>query len=245
MRQSRTKKPAARKSAARKPAVKKSAGKKTGSSVFGGVIREDSKQQWWLSKGITPIGLVLWPSLFATKLSYSGRVKQNKGKQTDETDREYSLTLLFRKSDPRLKSMETKIMELLKKAAPKKRAVWSKSPVKDGDDKFRENKDQNSDYQGTKYIIVTRPGDLEPPEILNEKNEPMLNKAEFYAGCYAQASIDFKVYNNEFGMGVTAYWSGTKKVADGDAIGFSRSDAVQSAFSQESASVGKDGKVKY
>lgn len=256
-----------KKNAAKKPAAKKQSTprqtKSSGNDEYRGQISQDEKNNHWLNGGIFPVGRVLWPSLFSTRLSYNGKDKESKGKPTTNEDREFAVTLVFKKSDPRLKSMEKKIAELAAAGLGRtgKNAVFN-SPIKDGDEVYKSKVDKYEDekgikyksgadpiidiYKNSKFCVLKRPAHLSPIVVLDEYGEEMLSKEHFYPGCYAVAQADFKCYTT-FGGGITAYWKGIKKVAEGEKIGFDQTKRVKGDFDSAAANVSVDenGNVVY
>ena len=132
---------------------------KTNPSDYQGQISQDDKGKYWLKGGITPVGRVMWPAVFNSTLTFDGRQKSKSGQTTDENDKQFQCTLLFKKTDPKLKSMEKKIAELAKLGLglTGKNPTFH-SPIKDGNEKF------NDDY----FIIEW---DEEAPEEEEEEDD--------------------------------------------------------------------------
>jgi hypothetical protein len=213
---------------------------------YRGTINQDDKGTYWLKGGITPVGRVFFPSVFQSKLTFDGNKKQQSGKQTDEKDREWSCILIFKKTDPKLKSMEKKIQELAQLGLGLKKGEKFGSPIKDGNDMYNKDPGKYGEYKNTRYINLKRPAHLDPPIVLDEDGETMMSASDFYAGCYATAQVAFKPYDT-FGGGITCYWSGIKKVADGEKLGYNMEGAVKNEFDKQDSgvSVDKNGNVTY
>jgi hypothetical protein len=56
------------------------------------------------------------------------------------------------------------------------------------------------------------------PGVVDSQVQPILNEAEFYAGCYAIASVNASTYDQKGNRGVSFYLQNIQKVRDGDAL---------------------------
>lgn len=103
-----------------------------------------------------------------------------------------------------------------------------KKPLRDGD----AERPENEEYAGHYFINAssqTRPG------ILNENGEEMLNKEDFYSGCYGLVSLNFYPFNSNGSKGIAAGLNNIKKTDDGEKLGSGRSSA-QEDFEEEDLS---------
>lgn len=125
---------------------------------------------------VTPLGRINWPALFDPN---------KKGKRT--------LDLLIPKSDPALPAFIKRAKELQAQAAGSEKlgekAIYG---LLDGDKMEDANgnlkKDSRPEYAG---CIVVRPKTKNPVQILDDKNQVVVDPAEVYAGRWARVSIDF------------------------------------------------------
>jgi Protein of unknown function (DUF2815) len=126
----------------------------------------------------------------------------------------WSVTMNFKK---------TQDISSLKKAAEavcidkwgQDRAKWPKnlrSPFRDGD---KEKADKEG-YQGCWFVKAQHK--KSPPGLVGPNKQPILNEADFYAGCYARAEILAYAYDNEFGAGIGFSLQNVQKVRDGEPL---------------------------
>lgn len=57
------------------------------------------------------------------------------------------------------------------------------------------------------------------PSVVDQNVQPILEKSEFYAGCYARASVSVYAYNKGGNAGVNFSLVNIQKVKDGDPLG--------------------------
>jgi len=79
-------------------------------------------------------------------------------------------------------------------------------------------------YNGDGIVFFTMASTKRRPGIVNKNGEPITidNQDEFYAGCYARATVIPFAYNNKFGKGVSIGLGNLQKLADGESFsGFS------------------------
>lgn len=67
------------------------------------------------------------------------------------------------------------------------------------------------------------------PIVLDEQNQPVLNRADFYSGCYGRASINFFAFSVSGNKGVGVGLLACKKVKDGEALGGSYTETEAAA----------------
>jgi hypothetical protein len=57
------------------------------------------------------------------------------------------------------------------------------------------------------------------PGVVDQNVQPILDASDFYAGCYAVASVNAGAYDKVGNKGVSLYLNNIQKVADGDPLG--------------------------
>lgn len=146
-----------------------------------------------ISKVTTPVFRVSFPNVFEPQ-SFDGG------------DPKYGLTMLFG-SDADL----SELREAAKRAAREK---WGdkipsglRSPFRDGSEK-----PDLDGYQGTTFVRVTcktRPG------LVDQACKPIIDASEFYAGCYAIATVQAYAYDTKGNRGVAFGLLNIQKQKDG------------------------------
>lgn len=128
----------------------------------------------------------------------------------------YSVCLLIPKKD---KDTLKKINDAIKQAEIVGKDKLSKNgkivanyrkPLRDGD----EERD-TPEHEGCFFINVSskrRPG------IVDKDLNAILDKEEFYSGCYGRASINFFAYNSNGSRGITAGLNNVQKLSDGEPL---------------------------
>lgn len=118
----------------------------------------------------------------------------------------YNLVMLFPKS-----ADLSKLKEIAKAAAVEK---WGnkfpenlKIPFRDGNEKT---------YEGYKDTIFCSAQSVNRPGLINETKETIINHEEFYAGCYAIATITAYAYDRVGNRGVAFGLQNVMKVKDGE-----------------------------
>lgn len=129
----------------------------------------------------------------------------------------YSVCLLIPKEDKAtLQKIENAVkaaIELGKsKLADKNGRVPSsiKLPLRDGDD----DRSDDPAFAGCYFINANS---LRKPSIVDKDLNPIMDKDEFYSGCYGRASINFYAYNIQ-SKGIAAGLNNLQKLADGEML---------------------------
>lgn len=137
---------------------------------------------------------------------------------------QYRCTVLIPKSD---KSTLNKVVAAIKQAMQdglatkfggKMPAKWH-NPLQDGDEKA----DTNPEYAGHYYLNAKndrRPG------VVDSSLNPIIDKDEFYSGCYGRASVSFFAFNNN-SKGVGVSLGNLMKTKDGDPLGVAAATAAE------------------
>lgn len=145
---------------------------------------------------ITPVFRVSFPAVFTPKAPMQG------GEPV------YSVQMLFPKSmKAELKAMQ----DLYKKVAADK---WPqglpknfRSPFNDGDSKELES------HKGHFYVNCKSKFQ---PGLVDQKRQDIIDENDFYAGCFARASISAYAYDKNGNRGVAFSLQNIQKVKDGE-----------------------------
>lgn len=129
----------------------------------------------------------------------------------------YSTAVLIPKSDKKTidaieKAIDAAIEEGIAKFGgkkPNKAAI--KLPLRDGD---IERDDEA--YKGHYFINANS---TNPPQIVDQRVQPILDRSQVYSGCYARVSINFYAFNSNGNKGVAAGIENIQFVRDGDPLG--------------------------
>lgn len=127
----------------------------------------------------------------------------------------YSVSLIIPKSD---KKTIAKIKKAIKKAYDEGKATFGgkapknwNNPLRDGD----EHRQDNHEYENSMFVTANS---LRKPGIVDADLEPIMDRDEFYSGCYGRASINFYAFNVSGNKGVAAGLSNLQKLEDGESL---------------------------
>ena len=87
-----------------------------------------------------------------------------------------------------------------------------KLPLRDGD---IERPDDEA-YKNSYFINCNS---KDQPQIVDRKVQPILDRNEFYSGCYGRASISIYAYNVNGNRGIAASVNSVQKTRDGESLG--------------------------
>lgn len=129
----------------------------------------------------------------------------------------FSTAVLIPKSDKKTidaieKAIDSAIEEGIAKFGgkkPNKAAI--KLPLRDGD---IERDDEA--YKGHYFINANS---TNPPQIVDQRVQPILERSQVYSGCYARVSINFYAFNSNGNKGVAAGLGNIQFVRDGEPLG--------------------------
>ena len=150
------------------------------------------------TKVTTPKFRVSFPQVFEAKSFKGGALK-------------YSVVALFPKSAD-LTELQKIVMEALneKWPDPSKRPANLKNPFRDGD---AEKPDMDG-YAGHVFVTLSS---QDRPGVVDQNVQPIMSEEDFYAGCYAIATVTAYPYDN-VNKGVALGLQNIKKVEEGDAF---------------------------
>ena len=121
----------------------------------------------------------------------------------------YSTAVLIPKTDKKtIDAIEEGIAKFGGKK-PNKAAI--KLPLRDGD---IERDDEA--YKGHYFINANS---TTPPQIVDQRVQPILERSQVYSGCYARVSINFYAFNSNGNKGVAAGLGNIQFVHDGEPLG--------------------------
>lgn len=86
-----------------------------------------------------------------------------------------------------------------------------KTPLRDGD----EDRPDDPAFENAYFINANS---LRKPAIVDRALDPILDKEEFYSGCYGRASINFYAFNQSGNKGIACGLNNLQKLADGEML---------------------------
>ncbi len=111
-------------------------------------------------------------------------------------------------------SVEGKV--LTKRVNGKEVPVPFRLPFKDQGDKEKDGVLPEPLEKGAAFLSLKS---RNKPGVVDQNVQAILDESEFYAGCYAQASVNPKGYDNAGNRGVSIYLNNIQKVREGEALG--------------------------
>ncbi len=134
----------------------------------------------------------------------------------------YSVSIIIPKEDKKTLDKIDKAIELaLENGKAKfggKIPKGLKLPLRDGD----EERDDEV-YAGSMFLSAN--SNIKPG-IVDENLDPIMDKNEFYSGCYGRASINFYAFNVGGNKGIACGLNNLQKLEDGERVGGSISSAA-------------------
>ena len=129
----------------------------------------------------------------------------------------YSVCIVIPKSDTKTIEKINKAIEAAKqvgkaKLADKNGRIPStvKTPLRDGDE-------ERSDDPVFENCYFINANSTRKPTIVNKDLEPIMERDEFYSGCYGRAAITFFAFNVQ-SKGIAAGLSNLQKLEDGEML---------------------------
>lgn len=129
----------------------------------------------------------------------------------------YSVCILIPKTDTKTLDKIAKAIEAAKiagkaKIADKNGKIPStlKIPLRDGDD-------ERSDDTAFEGMMFLNASSTRKPSVVDKDLNPIMDKDEFYSGCYGRASINFYAFNVQ-SRGIAAGLNNLQKLADGEML---------------------------
>ncbi|AGM14090.1 hypothetical protein P2559Y_0027 [Croceibacter phage P2559Y] len=136
----------------------------------------------------------------------------------------YSVSILIPKTD---KATIAKVEKAIEAAKQEGKGKWNgkipavlKLPLRDGD---AERPDDEA-YEGCMFLNANS---VRKPAIVDADLEPIMDKDEFYSGCYGRAAINFYGYSASGNKGVAVGLNNLQKLEDGDRLSGGGSTAAE------------------
>lgn len=127
----------------------------------------------------------------------------------------YSICILIPKDDAATLAKIKKAIEAAKQAGKAKIADKNgripgniKTPLRDGD----EERSDDPNFEGCYFINASS---LRKPGLVDRELNPIIDKGEFYSGCYGRVSLNFYAYNVQ-SKGIAAGLNNIQKTHDGE-----------------------------
>ena len=129
----------------------------------------------------------------------------------------YNICILIPKNDTKTVDKINKAIEAAKQAGKAKIADKNgkipstlKLPLRDGDD-------ERSDDPAFENCYFINANSSRKPSIVDRDLNPIMEKEEFYSGCYGRASINFYAFNVS-SKGIAAGLNNLQKLEDGEML---------------------------
>lgn len=111
-----------------------------------------------------------------------------------------------------------------------------KNPLRDGDQYHAESPGAAREACKGNMFFNASANVERQPAIVDSRAKPIMNRDEFYSGCYGYVDVNFYAYNKSGGMGIAVGLNSVLKKRDGE-----RLDGRQSAESAFADIVDKEG----
>lgn len=147
------------------------------------------------NKITTPKFRVSFPHVFEPKENLSKKLK-------------YSIVMLFEKTID-LSALKNIMREAAKEKWGDKIPKDLRMPFRDGNTKA---------YEGYKDMIFVSASSIQKPGLVDEMVNPIINREEFYAGCFARATVTAFAYDQMGNKGISFGLQNIQKVNDGEPL---------------------------
>ncbi len=150
------------------------------------------------SSVMTPVFRVSFPNVFKPRANFEGQKPA------------YSVQMLFEK-DADLKVLRQAVVDAATaKWGDKSKWPKFKYPV------FKDGNEKNLDNYKDKIVVEART--IQKPGLIDQKRQDIIDASEFYAGCYARATVTCYAYSHMGNNGVSFGLQNIQKVKDGEAF---------------------------
>ena len=161
-------------------------------------------------------------------------------------EEKYSITCLLPKSDTATKArIDAAIQETINVGAASK---WDgiippnvPTPVWDGDGVKQDGTPFGPECKGCWVFTASSKADY-PPVVVDATVSPIINRSEFYSGCYGRVNFNIFLYNAVGKKGVGFGLGSVQKLRDGEPLASSRVSA-EDAFGAPAAGAAMPGAV--
>ena len=127
----------------------------------------------------------------------------------------YSVSILIPKKDKKtLAKIEEAVKAALEIGKPKfggKIPANRKNPLRDGDTE----REDDENYEGCMFIGANSD---RKPGLVDKDLDPILEREEFYSGCYGRASVNFYAFNTAGNKGIACGLNNLQKLEDGERL---------------------------
>jgi len=143
----------------------------------------------------------------------------------DNSQAKYGVSIIIPKKDKvTISKIEKAIQAALQEGEAKKFGgkipKQYKNPLRDGD----VEREDDETYANSYFINASS---TRKPGLVDENLNAILDKDEFYSGCYGRASINFFAFNTSGNKGVAAGLQNLQKLEDGERLGGGSSSAEE------------------
>ncbi len=151
-----------------------------------------------VTKVITPEFRVSFPAIFKPS-EYNGKEK-------------FGVTMLFPKSTD-ISKLKKMCIDVAKEKWGEKLPRPLKTPFRDGNEK---DLDKYPSFEDATFCAAQT---LFQPGLVDETLQPIIDESEFYAGCYARASVSAFAWEFQGKKGVSLNLINVQKLRNGDKLG--------------------------
>ncbi len=145
-------------------------------------------------KVVTPIFRVSFPAVF-------------KPEGMDGSEPKYGVTMLF--------DSEADLTELKQIARAAVKEKWGDKPPANMRTPFRDGAEK-PDLDGYAGCVFVAARSKRRPGVVDENVQPIIDESQFYAGCYARASVTAYTYDKSGNKGVSFSLVNVQKIKDGE-----------------------------
>lgn len=130
---------------------------------------------------------------------------------------EYSVVALFKKGQD-LSSLKKAAEEILVEKLGADKSKWPKnlkSPFRDQGERAKDGVLPSGYEDGAIFINIKS---NQKPGVVDSNVQPIIDEADFYAGCFARATVRAGYYDQAGNRGVSFYLQNIQKVKDGEPL---------------------------
>jgi hypothetical protein len=146
---------------------------------------------------MTPAFRVAFPEVFKA-VSYEGG------------DAKFSITMLFDKAED--------LSALKRIASAAKKEKWGDDPPKNLRSPFRDADEEGKETNGYAGKIFVKASTKFQPGLVDAKRQPIIDETEFYAGCWARATVTAYAYSVKGNHGIAFNLGNVQKLKDDDSF---------------------------
>lgn len=130
---------------------------------------------------------------------------------------EYSVVALFKKGED-LSALKKAAEDALVEELGADKTKWPKNlktPFRDQADKEKDGVMPAGHEKGAIFMTLKT---QQKPGVVDANVQPIIDEADFYAGCYARATVRARYYDQAGNKGVAFYLQNIQKVKDGEPL---------------------------